>query len=471
MIAAAFDGTFDGWRKAARLALAAGVAPGDVRWACQNEALLPLGDAELASIAGPAALPRVPRAFVSIATAVACHRDQRRWDLLYRVLWRLTHGEPHLLEIAVDPDVYDLAMMEKAVRRDRHKMTAFVRFRRIVDADANEQFIAWHRPDHHIVRLAAPFFIERFAAMKWAILTPDESVWWDGRQATFGAGVPRSAAPQDDELEALWKTYYGSIFNPARVNLRMMRQEMPVRHWATLPETQIIGELLEAAPERVQTMVRRTQKAASGNDDARLVAAPAISLPQLAEKARSCTACDLHCHATQTVFGEGPADAKIVFVGEQPGDEEDRSGKPFVGPAGRLLNEILEEVGIDRSRIYVTNAVKHFKWEPRGTRRLHKTPTAREVVACQPWLERELSLIHPPAVVCLGATAARAVFGRDFQLTPSRGKPRAIDLAPWAMATWHPSALLRIPDADRRKTARAEFTHDLATAAKHLATL
>ncbi len=404
---------------------------------------------------------RVPKQFLSICMFVACHRDPARWSLMYRVLWRLTHGEPLLLEVAVDPDVHQLMMLDKAVHRDRHKMTAFVRFRKVMDEAGAERYIAWHRPDHRIVRLTAPFFAERFAALRWAILTPDESVAWDGQSLQFAPGVPRSAAPGPDEMESLWKTYYGSIFNPARVNLKAMRAEMPLKHWATLPETEIIEDLLEDAPRRVAEMARQGKAAERPEKSAAQLAAQALSLPQLRDAAKTCRACPLHCQATQTVFGEGPMDAKLVLVGEQPGDEEDQTGRPFIGPAGKLLDEVLNQVGIDRKAVYVTNAVKHFKWEPRGKRRLHKTPSARESAACAPWLAAELSLIRPPKLVCLGATAARAVFGRDFRLTDQRGQPRPTPWSPWTMATWHPSALLRIPDAQRREQSRRQFEADL----------
>jgi DNA polymerase len=196
----------------------------------------------------------VSAAFLKLARSVACHRDPRRWDLLYRLLWRLTHDEPRLLEVVTDDDVYRTRTWEKQVRRDAHKMRAFVRFRRC-ERDGQPWYIAWHRPDHRVVRTVAPFFADRFSSMKWSILTPDESVSWDLQQLVFGPGMPRDAAPQADELESMWLTYYGSTFNPARVKLAAMRAEMPVRHWPTLPETQVIGRLLDEAPQRVAEMV------------------------------------------------------------------------------------------------------------------------------------------------------------------------------------------------------------------------
>jgi uracil-DNA glycosylase family protein len=188
----------------------------------------------------------------------------------------------------------------------------------------------------------------------------------------------------------------------------------------------------------------------------------------LARAAQGCKGCRLYCNATQAVFGEGPVDAAIVMVGEQPGDSEDRQGKPFVGPAGRLLDEVMQRIGLPRDEVYLTNAVKHFKFEPRGTRRIHAKPSAREIAACRPWLEAELQIIKPAMLVCLGATAAQSLLGRDFRITKSRGEVMKTHWAPWTMATLHPSALLRIPDPDMRDRAMTDFESDLRKVAKAL---
>jgi len=194
-----------------------------------------------------------------------------------------------------------------------------------------------------------------------------------------------------------------------------------------------------------------------------------ISLPQLREASRGCHGCDLYCNATQTVFGEGPTNASIIFVGEQPGDQEDLSGKPFVGPAGTLLDQMMVQVGIPREEVYVTNAVKHFKFEPRGKRRIHSKPSAREVAACRPWLEAEINVVKPQMIVCLGATASQSLLGSSFRVMKHRGEVlRGQQWAPWMMATYHPSALLRMPDEDARHEARALFADDLKKVAKEL---
>lgn len=192
------------------------------------------------------------------------------------------------------------------------------------------------------------------------------------------------------------------------------------------------------------------------------------SLRALRVAAAECTACPLHEDATQTVFGSGSAKARIILVGEQPGDREDLEGQPFVGPAGRVLAAALDGAEIERSEVYLTNAVKHFKWKPRGNRRIHQRPSAMEMAACVPWLDAELDVVRPELVVALGATAARALFGPRVKVTRDRGKPLESERAPHATVTVHPSSLLRLRDSDERALARAELERDLATAAAWL---
>jgi uracil-DNA glycosylase family protein len=206
---------------------------------------------------------------------------------------------------------------------------------------------------------------------------------------------------------------------------------------------------------------------AKAEEYARPAATPdTSSLVEIRDASRECTACHLYKRATQTVFGEGPKSAPIMLVGEQPGDYEDVAGKPFVGPAGKIMDQALEEAGIDREAVYVTNAVKHFKWEPRGKRRIHKKPNSREIAACRPWLEAELRLVKPKLLVCLGATAAQAIFGPSFRVTRERGKVLSSKFAPRVLATVHPSSLLRQPDEESRKREYEGFVIDLRAALK-----
>lgn len=227
--------TFPRWQAVARRALQAGIAPKEIAWEEIGDdppglQLFDEAEPEQATTTSPAI--RVPKRFLALARLVSLHRDPARWALLYRLLWRLTHGEPHLLEIASDPDVAQAADFEKSVRHDIHKMRAFVRFREVAHG-AEKWYIAWFEPQHHIVEQNAPFFADRFASMRWSILTPDRCAHWDGRTLSFTAGVPRSEAPGADEIENLWRTYYANIFNPARVKVHAMQAEMPKKSGAT----------------------------------------------------------------------------------------------------------------------------------------------------------------------------------------------------------------------------------------------
>lgn len=193
-----------------------------------------------------------------------------------------------------------------------------------------------------------------------------------------------------------------------------------------------------------------------------------LSLPALTRAAKKCQGCDLYKNATQTVFGAGDEGAKILFVGEQPGDQEDRAGEPFIGPAGQLLDRALADAGITRDDAYVTNAVKHFKWEPRGKRRIHGKPSARQIDACKPWLESEIEVVNPRLIVALGSSAAMALMGSNFRVTQERGKILKTESGRPLLATVHPSSLLRMPDPDARHAAYAQFVHELSVAAKHV---
>jgi DNA polymerase len=465
---------FDAWREAARQLLSRGTPPADAHFAAPDEgpSLFGADDDAVAKISAAgtpsggtptAAAYRVPKEFLETARLVALHRDPDRYDLLYRLLWRITHGEPHLLEVATDDDVARAARMQKQVTRDAHKAKAFVRFRKVLDPDGAERYVAWHRPDHRILRHVAPFFARRFPAMHWSILTPDESVVWDGTTLEFGPGVPASAAPQGDDLEDLWRTYYGSIFNPARIKLAMMRREMPARHWATLPETQIIPDLLADAPRRVASMIEHARGAERSAAD---YLPSERTLESLAAAAAACRGCDLHARATQTVFGRGPADARIVLIGEQPGDQEDLAGQPFIGPAGRVLDDAIGAAGLPRDEVYLTNSVKHFHWQPHGKRRMHQKPPARAMAACAPWWQEELAIVRPKALVCLGATAAQVVVGRSNQAARRRGEWLKTQWCDQTLVTWHPSAALRAPDEAERQRIVRELTDHLRMAAE-----
>lgn len=246
---------FAAWRRVARSFLAAGVEPRGVDWAEDEGQGSLLGEAPLAP--SPERAAHVPRRFLELAEAVACHADAERWALLYAVLWRLTHGEPKLMQVATDPAVYRLLRMEKAVRRETHKMKAFVRFRAVTAANETH-YLAWYEPEHDVLERTAPFFAERFASMRWSILTPWRCAHFDGGELCFGPGATRAEAATGDPLETLWRTYYASTFNPARIRTRAMRGEMPLRYWKNLPEAVEIAPLVQAGPARVRRMLEGT---------------------------------------------------------------------------------------------------------------------------------------------------------------------------------------------------------------------
>ncbi len=464
-----FAPSFAGWQRAARRALQAQWAPEEILWQelGADQPLLDIG-AEAEADAGPVSRVKVPKSFVELAAKVSCHSDPERWGLLYRVLWRITHGEHELMQIVVDPDVHQLRQWEKAIRHDVHKMRAFVRFR-AVQHEGETWYVAWFEPAHHIVEINAPFFVDRFAGMCWSILTPERCAHWDGKSLSFTDGVTKSEAPTEDATEALWIKYYSYIFNPARVKVHAMQAEMPRKYWKNMPETAVIPALLREAPARVNSMMAKSR--AKKPEAAEISTAPVPETKSLAavrEAALGCRACPLYKGATQTVFGEGSPEAKLVLLGEQPGDAEDFAGHPFVGPAGQLLDRALAEAGIDREQAYVTNSVKHFKWEPSGKRRLHKKASPREIAACRPWLEAEMRIIAPQVLVCLGSTAAQTVLGPDVRVLRDRGQFVASEFSPQTFITVHPSSLLRAPDEETRARDYAHFVADLRLVAERL---
>lgn len=439
---------YDGWREAARSLALVGAAPEEILWEVAGE-IADLFGAPAPAPPAPAGLFTVPRAFVALAESVVCHRDPERFALLYAMLIKLRE-RADALEDKADPLVHRLEAMARAVRRDLHKMHAFLRFRE-VETEAGPRFVAWFEPDHHIVRAAADFFVRRFASMGWSILTPELSLHWNGETLSEGPGASKAEAPQGDPVEAVWKTYYASIFNPARVKIGAMLKEMPKKYWKNMPETALVAELIKGAQARESEMAAASAVKVGDNVDK--------SWASVRAEAMHCTRCDLYKCGTQTVFGDGPLDARLVFVGEQPGDQEDLAGRPFVGPAGQLFDRALAEAGVDRAGTYVTNAVKHFKFIRQGKRRIHAKPDGGEIAACRWWLQQELALIRPPLVVALGATAARSLFGKVVTISSLRGRGHALPQGGEAWVTVHPSFLLRVRDDKEAEYAR--FVEDL----------
>ena len=448
---------FDGWRDAARGLAALGVPPEAVFWQVGDGAEDLFAPA--AEPVSPAARFAVARAFLDLAGKAILHRDPERFALLYTLLVRL-RAEPGSIEDAADPLIRRLEQLAKEVRRDIHKMRAFLRFREVAEAET-ERFVAWFEPDHHIVRANAGFFVDRFASMRWSILTPELSLHWDGRMLSEGPGAEKGDAPDGDPVEAVWKTYYASIFNPARLKIGAMLKEMPRKYWKNMPETALVPGLIASAQARESGMIAKARAETGGNSEAAWAA--------LRDEAAHCTRCPLYRHASRTVFGEGPVDASLMFVGEQPGDQEDIAGRPFVGPAGQVFDRAVAAAGIDRTGVYVTNAVKHFKFDQRGKRRIHQKPDAGEITACRWWIEQETLLVKPQVTVALGATAARSLFGKVMAIGKERGRPHILPGGGEAWITVHPSFLLRMPDRAAADMEFERFVEDLKAVKNRLA--
>ncbi len=488
------EADFDGWRTAARALTLANIPPEQVAWQVGDQPQTLFGSEPVPQAPAGVAFS-VPRPFLDLAETAIQHSDPERFALLYTLLLRL-RANPKALEDRADPLLGRVDLMAKDVRRDAHKMHAFVRFREVPASkegdDETTRYVAWFEPDHHIVRAQAGFFTRRFANMDWTILTPELSMHWNGEDIAFLPGATKADAPDGDPVEETWKTYYRSIFNPARVKIKAMTKEMPKKYWKNMPETALVGELIAGAQGREAAMVERSREKVaaspeSGPDLERaetglFAAAKAehalqpggnllASWEALLADAKACTRCHLYKPATQTVFGEGPLDAPLMFVGEQPGDQEDLAGRPFIGPAGQLFNQALGEAGVDRAKAYVTNAVKHFKFEQRGKRRIHSKPEGPEIEACKWWIDQERALLRPPVTVALGATAARSLFGRVMTIGKSRGSPLKLADGGECWITVHPSFLLRIPEPDRKAEEYARFVTDLKRIGERVAEL
>ena len=461
-------GSFAAWRDAARALLRAGVPPEGVQW-CAGEAgqrgiavpaapvsaavpgserrgaasavracaATPAGEPRAAARAAPsagdggaaavrsgAAMP-VSRALLALLAWAACCRVDDRWSLLYRVLWRRQHGDDSA-SAAADSDGARLHAMVAIVRAELTRVRAAIRFlERPVHMGA-PRFVGWCEPAHDILGLLARHFRARLARVSWMIATPEASVLWDGA-ALHHTGAPLREL-RGRHHDAPWLAYY--------------------RHAARA-----------LAPERARAALpARARTIAIAREET----PPAPSaLPSSLEQ---CRRCELWRHATQPVGGMGAARAAIMLVGEQAGDREDLAGQPFVGPAGMLLDRALAEAGLDRRKVYVTNAVKHFKWTPRGKQRMHKTPAQREVDACRYWLDAELASVRPKVVVALGSTALKAVLD-DPHATLKASLGTAVGHGGrWVVATYHPAYVLRVPDPAARQQAFAVLVDALRRA-------
>ncbi|MFQ6754081.1 UdgX family uracil-DNA binding protein [Cereibacter sphaeroides] len=467
-------GTVAAWRAEARRLAQAGVPAESVVWRVGAGAADLFADQPV-PVAGPARQIRLSREAVGSLETALCHADPERFGRAYGLLLRLADGSLRWGDRS-DPALRKLLAQEKMVRREIHKMHAFVRFRELPSEGSRRAFAAWFEPDHPVEEAAAPFFARRFGDMDWAIVTPEVTARFVAGQLDFALTEERTAPPADG-TEELWRTYYANIFNPARLMVKAMQSEMPKRYWKNLPEAELIPGLIRGAAERAAEMqaaapteppartaaVARQRAAAGGPPAAGDGSAPG-TLVEAKTAAEGCRRCGLWANATQVVFGEGPATARMMIVGEQPGDREDLAGRPFVGPAGQLFDEEAAAAGLDRGSVYVTNAVKHFKFAPRGKRRIHQKPDAGEVTACRWWLDLERDLVRPRLIVAMGATALASLTGSGAGILKRRGAVERLDDGTPLFVTVHPSYILRLPDEAARVEERRRFRDDLQAA-------
>jgi len=467
---------FDQWRRAARPLLTSGAPPATIDWNAIGSASETAGARAGTRASEATALPettlRISALLLKLLEAVSMYRHPGRWELMYRLVWRTLNGTPQLLEDAADADVRHATLMQRAVNRDVHKMHAFVRFRETLSEEGATAYVAWFEPQHEILRRGAAFFVKRFANMDWTIATPDGAAVWRSRELSFIDAPHTDRRPRADAFEGLWRTYYRSICNLARINPSAMQREMPKHYWNNLPEAVDIDGLIRTGARRFMQI-----ESASSHEDIRMAddALPKVCMPKgiaralpqpriSGEDPQTCRRCDLWKHATQAVVGEGDPGARVMLVGEQPGDEEDLRGHPFVGPAGRELDAALSAAGLERRRLFITNAVKHFKWEPRGKRRLHKKPGTGEISACSIWLGEEIVAVKPAVIVALGASALRALTGRTLTIDAARNSDLEHPSGAKILATYHPSAILRA-EGDRAGELRDTLIADLRQAA------
>ena len=413
---------WEGWRRAARAQVLAGIAPEALTWSIGSP-----GDAP----ADPDGTFSVPRALVSLASMAIQARDPQRFGLLYSLVWR-AHGGEKLPDD--DTGLLLVRQMALGVRADAHRMRSNMRFLPVAEPDGR-RFLGWFESSHFVLPANARLFARRFPGLALSIVTPDGSAHWDGSTLLFGPGLRH---PADDEaLQAWWETHRDRLLEQATSEV-------------SVPEAESVDE----AP-------RPPDRPALGS--VVLHVKPDPALVRAAKDASVCRRCPLHEAATQIVFGEGPADAAAMFVGEQPGDQEDTIGRPFAGPAGQIMDRALEEAGIDRRTIYITNAVKHFKFVQRGKRRIHQTPEVPEITACGFWLDVERAHLRPRLIVLMGASAARAVLGRAVTISRERGQPISMADGQTVFVTIHPSYLLRLPDKAAKAREYEAFVRDLRT--------
>jgi DNA polymerase len=419
---------WDGWRAQARALVLAGVPPETLVWTVNPAAAPPPPPQAEGRFA-------VSRALVALSAQAIQARAPERFGLLYRLVWRAHAGEA-VMEDPGHPDLAQARSLALAVRAEAHRMRALLRYLPAADA---ARLLGWYAPAQFVLEANAQVLARWYPDFAVSILTPEGSAHWEPAAARvrFGPAVDPALVPDDAALRAYWSEF-GADLLAASTSATSLPEAETFEEGRRPPDRPALGPVVLGG-----------------------YGAPDPALAAAAREAAACRRCPLGAPATQTVFGEGPPGARVMFIGEQAGDQEDVIGRPFVGPAGQLLDRALEEAGIDRRAVWISNAVKHFKFVARGRRRLHQTPVGPEIEACRFWLDVERVRLRPDVLVLLGATAARTVLGRPVTIGRERGRPIRLPAGETALVTVHPSFLLRVPDESGRAREYAAFVADL----------
>ncbi|MFM0627416.1 UdgX family uracil-DNA binding protein [Paraburkholderia xenovorans] len=480
--------SFAAWRRAARELLRQGVEPERIEWvefdSCESVGSGTGSANTQDNSAAPAvATPAIPRELLAWLKTAACFCAPDRWSLLYRILWRWTHGERHVL----DPQDADGALLDQRIQSVEHETNDLVTltlFRRRDPSMGAPEFVGWYEPHHDLLAQAAERFAERMGDSTWMLATPQGAVFWNGMMLRISRpaaddgetscpehpqqnplatqallpGAMAGEATTSEPTEALWLAYYASAFNGAPA-------PVPLRYWRTPP----------AGPPLPAQLARERSRLGAQSGTVTVPEMPPLEYSAVTPPLReptgplaTCRRCALWRNAKQAVAGAGPAQTALMVVGEQPGEYENQHGAPFTGPAGQLLDTVLARAGLDRAALYLTYAVKHYKWETLEQQRVHRTPARREVEACQYWLEHELTQIAPRVVVTLGATALKALTGAHVNLSEYLGQ--TIDHGGRLIVpTWHPSYALKTVDGRLREDIVAGMVAAFSRAAELMA--
>jgi len=446
---------FETWLAAASTLIAAEAAPPLVDWG-DNDGVESLFAANHVTPASTSMILDLPAGLRQRLEEACCYLGKERWSLPYRVLWRCLHNDWAAL-LPGDTDGSPFARRERAVRGAAHAMKGFLRFQERPDNMHSPRFVAWYEPPHDVLQPVAHHFAERMGSNTWLIATPLGSANWDGKRLAFGPPLSKPAQ-NEDLIEALWLDYYRSTFNPERLNPELMQAHLPSVQQRSLPEARLIPAMIS------QAQLGQSRQA--------IAASPVISKKascttgrntrlSLGDELEHCKRCGLWEHATYPVGGSGPANARVIIVGEQADDHDDLIGEPFSGELGRFLESLLTAAGIEREDVYLTHAVKHFRFESIQLQRRYRAPTTAHLEACRHWLEQELAQIPAIAIVALGRSAAQALLQTEVPL-PTGEAPLVMQLAEKRVfVTWHPAYAQKTANPQARNAAQAHIVASL----------